>query len=269
MSDIPDIDPTKPEDQGAAGGATGGGDENPQDYNLPGGPSDPADPAAKQKVSGKKYGKKGAKPKDPYAYQKLSQHDKDDIPMNKLPDKKNGLPSTSKDTEETSFIEGGPSGLVLTTAEKLATMEVEQDFPLMDHNKVEVRYRARESGGGRSHHRGQNANSSHKNKGGGTKKKLSTRALQKKSKGLSGLLKGFRIKILKSSKRLKKSKNLTKLSNRTEGLQMTKMNNLLYVTAFVKKLEKIPKKDHSLYRSKTSLNRRENRLWKGCPFGSG
>ena len=31
MADIPDIDPTKPEDQGAAGGGTGGGDENPQD----------------------------------------------------------------------------------------------------------------------------------------------------------------------------------------------------------------------------------------------
>ena len=40
MADIPDIDPTKPEDQGAARGATEGGDENPRDYNLPGGPTE-------------------------------------------------------------------------------------------------------------------------------------------------------------------------------------------------------------------------------------
>ena len=33
----------------------------------------------------------GAKPKDPYAYKKLPQDDKD-IPMSKLPDEKNGLP---------------------------------------------------------------------------------------------------------------------------------------------------------------------------------
>ena len=72
MSDIPDIDPTT-KDQGAAGGATGGGDENPQDYNLPGGPSYPDDPAAKQKSFWKDiWEKRGARPKDPYAYKKTS-----------------------------------------------------------------------------------------------------------------------------------------------------------------------------------------------------
>ena len=38
---------------------------------------------------------------------------------------------------------------------------------------------------------------------------------------------------------------------------MTKRNNLLYVAALVKKLQKIPRGKPSLDRSKTSLNRRE------------
>ena len=37
----------------------------------------------------------------------------------------------------------------------------------------------------------------------------------------------------------------------------------------VKKLQKIPKGKPSLDRSKTNLNRGENRLRKGCPFESG
>ena len=64
-----------------------------------------------------------------------------------LPKEKSGLPSTSKGTEETSFIEGNPSGHVFTAAEKLGTMEVEQHFPDMDHSKVEVRYISKERGG--------------------------------------------------------------------------------------------------------------------------
>ena len=65
----------------------------------------------------------------------------------KLPDEKNGLPSTSKGTAETSFIERNPSGHVFTAAEKLGTMEVEQHFPDMDHSKVGVRYISQERGG--------------------------------------------------------------------------------------------------------------------------
>ena len=42
MSDIPEYDPTK-DDMGAAGGPRGGGDENPQDYNLPGAPTEAPD----------------------------------------------------------------------------------------------------------------------------------------------------------------------------------------------------------------------------------
>ena len=92
------LDPTKNEDKGATGGARGGGDENPKDYQFPGGPSDPADPAAERK----EWERKGAKSKNPYAYQKLIQHDKDAIPMKELPKEKNGLPDPKggEDTEE-------------------------------------------------------------------------------------------------------------------------------------------------------------------------
>ena len=58
-----EFDPTKPKDQGAAGGATGGGDENPQEYKF----SDVHVP------SERRWEKEGAKPKKPYAYQKLIQ----------------------------------------------------------------------------------------------------------------------------------------------------------------------------------------------------
>ena len=72
----------------------------------------------------------------------------------------------------------------------------------------------------------------------------------------------------KSSKRLNSVKSLTKLSKKTERLQMTKMNNLLYVAALVKELQKILRGKPSLDRSKTGLNRREISLRNGCPFGA-
>ena len=127
-------------DMGAAEGAKGGGDENPKDYQLPGAPDAPADSAAKRKRFWQDIWEiGGAKPKDPYAYQKLS--DKD-IPMPEFPKEKNGLPPQKggEGTEKTSFIEGEPSGRVLT-AKDMATMEVEKDFPNMDYRKVEARYR--------------------------------------------------------------------------------------------------------------------------------
>ena len=49
------IDPTK-DDMGAAGGARGGGDENPQDYALPGAPTE------------RRWEREGARPKNPYDY---------------------------------------------------------------------------------------------------------------------------------------------------------------------------------------------------------
>ena len=139
MADIPDYDPTK-DDTGAAGGARGG-DDDTQDYNLPGGPTDSPEEQRR------KWYQRGARPKDQYRYKPLP-HDDEDIPMSKLPDEKNGLLSTPKNTDKTSFIEGTPSGRIMTAAEQMATREVEQDFPFMDHNRVEVRYNATGRGTG-------------------------------------------------------------------------------------------------------------------------
>ena len=106
MSDIPEYDPT--DDMGAGEDAKEGGDENPDDYKFSDPPTDTSDEQRRRWPG-------GARPKDPYRYEKLPQHDKDDIPMStKLSDEKKGLPSTSKDAEETSFIEGNPSGRVRT-----------------------------------------------------------------------------------------------------------------------------------------------------------
>ena len=91
MSDIPEYDPT--DDMGAGEGAKEGGDENPDDYKFSDPPTDTSDEQRRRWPG-------GARPKDPYRYEKLPQHDKDDIPMStKLSDEKKGLPSTSKDAE--------------------------------------------------------------------------------------------------------------------------------------------------------------------------
>ena len=78
MSDQIDIDPTKPEEQGAAGG----GDENPQDYSVPGEPTETPDEQRRW------WEREGARPKDPYRYEKLPQHDQ----QNFLTKKKDYLP---------------------------------------------------------------------------------------------------------------------------------------------------------------------------------
>ena len=104
MADIPEYDPTKDNTDPTRdeGGATGGGDDDTQDYNLPGGPTDSPDEERRR------WWQKGARPKDPYGYKPLP-HDDEGTPMSTFPKEKSGLPSTSKDTEETSFIEGTPS----------------------------------------------------------------------------------------------------------------------------------------------------------------
>ena len=63
---IRDGDPYDPstDDMGHTGGAIGGGDENPQDYKFPDTPTETPDQ--------RRWEKKGAKPKDPYAYKKTS-----------------------------------------------------------------------------------------------------------------------------------------------------------------------------------------------------
>ena len=65
------------------GGARGGGDENPKDYRLPDAPSETPEQR-------RQWEREGAKPKDPYAYQKLPQDDKDAIPMKEFPKEKKG-----------------------------------------------------------------------------------------------------------------------------------------------------------------------------------
>ena len=88
-------------DKVTPGGASGGSDENPQDYKLPGAPDAPA--AKRKSFREEIWEKRGAKPKDPYVYQRLS--DKDDIPMSEFPKENSGLPPP-EGTAETSFIKG-------------------------------------------------------------------------------------------------------------------------------------------------------------------
>ena len=144
MSAVPEIDPEKPEDMGAAGGASGGGDENTEDYKLPGGSSAPDPPVKPPSKLRSMWDSITEKRKDPYTYKKLS--DKDDIPISELPKEKSGLPRP-KETAETSLIEGDPTGRVMT-AKDMATMEVEKDFPNMDRSKVEARHRPTGKGTG-------------------------------------------------------------------------------------------------------------------------
>ena len=192
-----------------------------------------------------------------------------------FPKEKNGLPPQKggEGTEESSFIEGETSGRGLT-AKDMATIEVKKDFPNRDKSNVEVRYKVIKRGGReigaiikvkmRDKETWYPLYTHTKTRG--NRKKLSTKDFQKKSKRLSTLFKGFSLKIMKSGKRFKKSKSLTKPSKRTEGLQITKMNNPPYVNALAKDLEKIPKEDHSLYRRKEQLVQEREQFVKKLPL---
>ena len=94
MADIPEYDPTK-DDTGAAGGARGGGDDDTQDWSLPGGPTEAPDERRRRWPGGARSKIKGP-------YEQLPQHDKD-IPMSTFPKEKSGLPSTSKGTAPLSL----------------------------------------------------------------------------------------------------------------------------------------------------------------------
>ena len=133
-------DPT--DDMGAAGGATGGGDENPQGYNVPGGPTD--SPYERRRW----WQKEGARTKDTWAYQKLPQDDKG-IPMSEFPKEKNGLPK-QKGTAENSF--RNEAGELNYTAartflenevpdENMVTREVKQDFRYLDKDQLDLHYK--------------------------------------------------------------------------------------------------------------------------------
>ena len=142
MADIPEYDPTK-DDMGADGGARGGDDENPQDYNLPGGPTDSPDERRRW------WEKGGARPKDPYAYQKLP-HDDKDIPLSEFPQDKSGLPK-QKGRAETSFTDAEGNldcaaareflANEIPNKDNIAIREVEKDFPKLDKDQLDVQYK--------------------------------------------------------------------------------------------------------------------------------
>ena len=94
-----EFDPTEIDDKGTTGGARGSGNDDSRDWRLPDTPTETSD-------QGRKWWERGgARPKNPYAYQKLPE----DIPMSKLPKEKSGLPTPNRGegTAETSFTEGG------------------------------------------------------------------------------------------------------------------------------------------------------------------
>ena len=99
-----EIDPTK-DDTGAAGGARGGGDDDTQDWSLPGGPTEAPDEQRRRWPE-------GARPKTKGSYEQLPQHDPGTSMTTFSPKEQSGLPSTSKGTAETFFIEGMPKGRV-------------------------------------------------------------------------------------------------------------------------------------------------------------
>ena len=123
MADIPGSEPGR-DDTGASGGARGGGDEDAQDWNLPGGPTE-APHARRGQWPG------GARPKTKGPYTQLPQHDKD-TPMTTCSKEKSGLPSTSKGTAETSFIERMPEERVKDMDSlkiELANQGIERQYP--------------------------------------------------------------------------------------------------------------------------------------------
>ena len=142
MADIPEYDPRR-DDEGAAEGASGGGDDDTQDYNLPGGPTDFPEEQRR------KWYQSGARPKYPRDYQRLSQHDKD-IPMTEFPKEKSGLPK-QRGSAETSFTDTEGNLDYAAAREFLANeipnkdnkaiREVENDFPNLDKDQLDVRYK--------------------------------------------------------------------------------------------------------------------------------
>ena len=141
MADISEYDPTR-DDEGAAGGAAGGGDDDTQEYNLSGGPTDSPEEQRR------KWYQRGARPKDPYAYKPLP-HDDKEIPMSEFTKEKSGLPK-QRGSAETSFTDA-EGNLDYDAAREflaneipnkdIAIREVENDFPNLDKDQLDVRYK--------------------------------------------------------------------------------------------------------------------------------
>ena len=115
MSGEGEYDVTTTEDK-TTGGASGGGDDDPRDSRLPDAPTDTCDQRRRF------WERTGARPKDPYAYEKVPMSEHSGLPPPK------GGPKTA----ETSFIEGDPSGRVRTAdsmLKELANQLIKEEHP--------------------------------------------------------------------------------------------------------------------------------------------
>ena len=250
-----DIDPTK-DDTGAAGGASGGGDDDTQDWNLPGGPTEAPDKR-------RKLWPGGARPKTKGPYGQLPQHDKD-IPMKTYPSKEgSGLPSTSKGTAETSFIEGMPEGRVRdpdSLKMELTHQRIQEQYP--EYGK-EGRVFTLKVVDGKVLFVGP--------KGGLTNPFLADNSTFNpqflKLKAVQKILGPTRDELIRQKdQEIQQKVQQRKELNKTIEEDTNVANDENEQPA---ESQKIPRGKPSLDRSKTSLNRREISLRKSFPFGSG
>ena len=143
MADNPGYDPTWDDEGAAEGGASGGGDDDTQDSNLPGGPTDSPEEQ-------REWEKEGARPKNPWAYRPIPQDDREGIPMTTFPKEKSGLPK-QKGSAETSFTDSEGNldydaareflANEIPNKDNIAIREVEKDFPNLDQDQLDVRYK--------------------------------------------------------------------------------------------------------------------------------
>ena len=186
------------------------------------------------------------KPPDPYA----GSHEMTE---------RSGLPKPAPKTGETSFIEGEPSGRVLT-AKNMTTVKVENDYPSMDHSKVEVGYGPTGTGTGaiiEVKMRNKTKWYPLYTKKGAYRKNFQRKTSKRNPISSRPFCRGVQIKETEIQQKVQEIKELDKTikEKRRVADDENEQPSVLYVTALVKKLEKIPKEDHNLHGSKTSLNR--------------
>ena len=130
----------------------------------------------------------------------------------------------------------------MTSAEQNVTSEVEKDFPFMDNNKVEVRYN--ETGRGTGAIIGIKMRAKTKwypllTKTREDAEKTFNTNLLKEIQSALDRYRGIKIKDAEIQQKDEESKRLRRPNKRTNGLQMTTMNNLRYVRKLVTKLQMI------------------------------
>ena len=150
MSTPGEFEPTTDTNRDGAGAGAMGGDSAGDSTLPPPIQQHTEEPGRRSRWPG------SARPKTKGPYTQLPQHE--DIPLKTYPfTERSGLPSVSKGTAETTFIkaETTASGRVLSLSEKAVIPEVEEDFPLMDPDEIQLRYKGNIKRK-KSHHRGQN-----------------------------------------------------------------------------------------------------------------